>query len=287
MWEIIKESFIDSIKMLPFLMGAYILIEYLEQGAGLKMRTFLRRLKIFGPVGGAFLGLIPQCGFSVAAANFYSKKLITTGTLMSVFLATSDEAIPVLIANPGNGALIIRLMGIKLIVAVFFGILIDLILSRMNPEQKYAKDMAEGEESGHPDCSCCNKQERGIMATAFIHSMKIFALVFVVSVALNSGLHLLGEEALSVLLMENSVFQPLLAGLLGLIPSCASSVILAELYLKGGLSFASVVAGLSTGAGMGLIVLFKENRNKKENILILVGLYIIGVFSGLLLALGF
>jgi len=281
MWEIIKESAIDSIKMLPFLMGAYILIEYLERGAGRKMKDFLSRLRLFGPVGGALLGLIPQCGFSVAAANFYSKKLITTGTLMSVFIATSDEAIPVLIANPGNGALILRLLGVKLIMAVFFGTLIDLILSRTNLERKGAKLAIEEEEAGRHDCSCCGKQERGILFTAFMHSMKILVLVFFISIVLNYGLHFLGEEPLSVLLMENSVFQPFLAGLLGLIPSCASSVILAELYLKGGLSFGSVVAGLSTGAGMGLIVLFKENRSRRENLLIIVSLYAIGVVAGL------
>ncbi len=281
MWEIIKESIVDSIKMLPFLMGAYVLIEYLQQGAGQKMRAFLGNLKTLGPVGGALLGLIPQCGFSVASANFYGKNLITPGTLIAVFIATSDEAIPVFLANPGNGGLIVKLLGIKLIVAICAGIIIDLALRYLKLEIEKADLSMEEVGAEVPECGCGSRHGHSIIAAALQHSIKVFALVLAVSFIMNCGLYFLGEEHLSEILMQNSIFQPFLAGLFGLIPSCASSVILAELYLKGGLSFGSVMAGLFTGTGMGLIILFKENSSKRESLYILMTLFIIGVLSGL------
>jgi len=281
MWEIIKESIIDSIKMLPFLMGAYVLIEYLQHGAGQQLRVLLGGLKTLGPMGGALLGLIPQCGFSVAAANFFGKKLISPGALIAVFLATSDEAIPVFFANPGNGGLILRLLGLKLIVAVFAGIMIDIVLRYLKIEREKADMLLEESRTKAPACACGCRHGGNIIVEALRHSMKVFALVLAVAFMMNCGLYFLGEEHLSEILMQNSIFQPFFAGLFGLIPSCASSVILAELYLKGGLSFGSVMAGLFTGAGMGLIVLFKENRSKRENLLILATLYIIGVSSGI------
>lgn len=281
MWEIIKESIIDSIKMLPFLMGAYVLIEYLQHGAGQNLRVLLGNLKTLGPVGGALLGLIPQCGFSVAAANFFGRKLISPGTLIAVFLATSDEAIPVFFANPGNGGLIVRLLGIKLIAAICAGIMIDIVLRYLKIEREKADMPLEEVGTKTPVCDCGCRQGENIPVAALRHSMKVFALVLVVAFMMNCGLYFLGEENLSEILMQNSIFQPFFAGLFGFIPSCASSVIIAELYLKGGLSFGSVMAGLSTGAGMGLIVLFKENRSKRENIYILITLYTIGVSSGI------
>lgn len=281
MWEIIEESFIDSIKMLPFLIGAYVLIEYLDRGAGKKMRGLLGNFKTLGPVGGALLGIIPQCGFSVAAANLFGKRLITAGTLIAVFLATSDEAIPVFLANPGNGGLIIRLLVIKLILAICAGIFIDATARYVKLDSQSRTLSVDEVETNSNECDCNCKHGQSLIRAVLGHSMKIFALVLAVSFIMNCGLHFLGEENLSKVLMENSIFQPFLAGLFGLIPSCASSVILAELYVKGSLSFGSVLAGLSTGAGMGIIVLFKENRSKRENILIIGALYGIGVLSGL------
>lgn len=272
MLDIVLDAVMDSLKTLPFLFGAYLLIEFLEHRAGDGMTRLLARLGPLGPVGGALLGCVPQCGFSVAAANFYAGRLITPGTLVAVFLSTSDEALPILLSRPGAAGSLWKLLGVKLAAGAVAGILVDLVYSRFL-KQKMA-------EPFHELCEDCGCEEKGVVRSALSHTVKIFLFLLVVNLALGAAIGLAGEENISRLLLTGSVWQPLLAGLIGFIPNCAASVILTELYLGGSLSFGAAVAGLCTGAGLGLLVLFRVNRDWKENLCIAGVLYAAAVAAG-------
>ena len=279
-WDILKETVVDSIKMLPFLFAAYLLIELLEHKASDKLQRALSKSGNYGIVAGAVLGCLPQCGFSVAAANFYAGRVITLGTLMAVFLATSDEALPILLSAPGKAGVILELLLIKVIVAVIAGFLIDLVLKARHAEEN------EPEIHDHNLlCEHCGCEKGGLLKSAVRHTLSIFLFILLVSLVLNALMECVGHDILSKILLTDSVFQPLLAGLIGLIPNCASSVMLVELYLAGSLSFGSVVAGLCTGAGIGLAVLFRTHKGLKKNLGILLLLYGIGSAAGMLVSL--
>jgi hypothetical protein len=279
--DIILDALIDTAKMLPFLFAVYLLIEYLEHKASDKLANSLRRLGPFGPVGGALFGCIPQCGFSVAVSNLYSGRLVSLGTLIAVYIATSDEAVPILLSNPQSVGEVWKLIAAKAVIAILAGLLVDGVMKffhrRGNEENEPYHDLCE-------DCGC---EEHGILYSAIKHTAQIFAFLFVVSLILGFAIYLLGEERLDRVLMTDSAFQPFLAALIGLIPNCSASVVLTNLYAAGSLSFGSVVAGLSTGAGLGLVVLFRTNKNLKQNISITALLYAIGAISGLIINLVF
>lgn len=277
--EVFLEALTDTAKMLPLLFLVYLLIEYLEHKASDKLADSLRKLGPFGPVGGAVFGCIPQCGFSVAVSNLYSGRLVSLGTLIAVYISTSDEAIPILISDPKSAGMVWRLILAKVVIAVLAGLFIDAVIKFFHRKGN------EESEPYHDLCENCGCEEHGVVYSAVKHTLQIFLFLFVVSLILGMGIHLLGEERLDALLMTDSIFQPLIAAVIGLIPNCAPSVILTNLYVSGSLSFGSVVAGLSTGAGLGLVVLFRTNRNIKQNIAIAALLYAIGAFSGLIIDL--
>ncbi len=271
MLEVILDAVLDALKTLPFLFAAYLLLELLEHRRAGKPPVLLQKL---GPLGGAVLGCVPQCGFSVAAANLYAARFITPGTLLAVFLATSDEAVLILLSQPQALPEVAKLLGVKLLAGAAAGFLLDLALrpsTQPNP---------------HPLCEethCgCGEGGHGIAGAALRHTLRIFLFLLGINLVLGLALHVIGEEALSRLLLSGSVFQPLLAGLLGFIPNCAASVLLTELYLSGALSFGSAVAGLCTGAGLGLAVLFRVNRPQKENLALAGALYAAAVATGFL-----
>lgn len=274
-FDIAKEAILDSLKMLPFLFGAYLFIEFLEHKASDKLTKSLQNLGPFGSIGGAALGCVPQCGFSVAAANLYAGRLITIGTLMAVFLATSDEAIPIILANPGSIGVLWKLILAKLIIAAVAGFFIDLVLrvfvKKKAAETPFVELCA--------DCDC----EHGILHSAIKHTVNIFVFILIVNLGLTALITIVGQDVVFGFLASTRLFQPFIAGLIGLVPNCASSVIITQTYLQGGLTFGSAVAGLSTGAGIGLVVLFKANKHLKQNLLILGGLYVIGVAAGLII----
>ena len=272
MLDILLDALLDSLKTLPFLRGASLLIEVLEHRAGSRIAGALSRLGPFGPLGGAVLGCVPQCGCSVAAANFYAGRLITPGTLLAVFMATSDEALPMLLSQPQTGGVLLRLLGVKLIAGTLTGLLADLVVFRWlksSPPQPF-----------HELCEGCGCEEQGLFRSALRHTVRVFGFILAVNLALSLAIAAVGQERISHLLLTGSAFQPLLAALLGFIPNCAASVLLTELYLAGSLSFGSAVAGLCTGAGMGLAVLFQVNRNWKENLSIAATLYVAAVLTG-------
>lgn len=278
MLDVILDTLLDSVKMLPFLFLSYLIIEFIEHKSSKKIERTLKESGKFGPVVGSLLGIFPQCGFSVTAATLYASRVITLGTLIAVFLTTSDEAIPVMLSHPESLPILIKLLIFKLIIGICCGFIIDIIF-RKNHSLK--EDIDEATSHIHSICRDCDCKHQGILKPALKHTLNVFIFILIFAFVLNTIIFLLGEENLSKILMNGSIFQPIIAGIIGLIPNCAASVILTELFLSGSISFGSIVAGLSTGSGLGLIILFKENKNIKENLKILAIVYLIGISIGM------
>ena len=274
--DVVLDALVDSLKMLPFLFVAYFVIEYVEHRHSAGIEKALAGGGRFGFVPGAVLGLLPQCGFSAMAANFYASKVITLGTLMAVFLSTSDEAIPLLIANPEHWNALATILVVKVIVAVTAGFLIDLAAKKALPQSVRGGYMGT---SAAVDCHE-HVEADGIFVAALKHTLHIFVYILLFNLALGGIVAAVGEDTLGNFVAAAGFWQPALAGLVGLIPNCVSSILLTQLFAAGQLSFGGVVAGLCTGAGVGLAVLFHANKNWKQNLLIVGLLYGIGVFAG-------
>ena len=271
MIEVIADSFIDSIKLLPFLFVTYLVMEYLEHKAGEKMQTAIRGAGRSGPVIGAILGIFPQCGFSTAASNLYAGRIITVGTLLAVFLSTSDEMLPIMIsANAGMG-LIVKVLAVKVVVAIIAGFAADCVFG------KSEKDMQIGHLCEQHHCHC----EEGILKSALHHTAEIFIYILLVSLGLNLLIAWIGEDALGGLILNRPAVGAAVAGLIGLVPNCAASVILTQLYLGGVLGAGAMIAGLLSGTGVGLLVLLRVNDNRRENLRLIGLLYVIGVAAGI------
>ncbi len=271
----IVEQFLDAVKdclaMLPFLFVAFWLMELLEHYSGNVMERILVRFHWLGPLVGAVLGCIPQCGFSVMAANLFSGGMISVGTILATFLSTSDEAILILFEDAQGRAAIWPLLLIKVGIAAVAGIVVDLLLGMFGYQA--------GDKNICKDCGC---EEDGTLVSALRHVGKIIGYLFLITFALNVLIELVGIQKLSVWLLTDSPVQPLLAGLIGLIPNCAISVMMTKLYMEGVISFGAVISGLSAGAGIGMIVLWKMNENKKENALLVALLFAVSVLAGVL-----
>lgn len=274
MKEVIIDTLFDSIKLLPFLFIAFLLIELFEHKFSKKTKNRLSKSNKFGPVVGGLLGIIPQCGFSVMATNLYATRIITIGTLVAVYLSTSDEMIPILIAEKASFVLIAKVLLIKLVVGITFGIIIDLIVKRKENEDYHICD--------DDHCHC---DDEHFLKAALKHTLNIFLFIVLCTFILNVVMEFGGNNLLNKLLLKNNIFAPFLTSLIGLVPNCAASVILTELYLNNAITFAALISGLLTGAGLGLLVLFRINKNKKESVYILLIVYVIGVVVGLLLEL--
>ena len=273
MLDVIKDTVIDSLKLLPFLFLTFLLMEYFEHKMQNKSKKIVEKAGKFGPVIGSFLGVIPQCGFSVAATNLYATRIITLGTLISIYLSTSDEMLPILLSEKVEPSLIIEVLLIKIIVGIICGFIIDLVYRK--------KEKVEIQEFCHDKhCDC----EHSILKSTLKHTFDIFMFIFLISFVLNLAFSYLGEDVISGILMKDSIFGSFLTSFLGLIPNCFSSVLITQLYLKNTISFASMIGGLLTGSGVALLVLFRVNKNKKENFRILLLLYLIGALTGLLIS---
>lgn len=284
MKEIILETILDTIKVLPFLFIANLIIEYIESKSLKKLENGIKK---YGIIGGAVLGSFPH-GFSAAAANLYAGNVITTGTLIAVFISTSDEAIPVLLSNPENYDVMIKLVAIKIIIAIIAGTISDVLFKKYFTVNKSFHNIKYEEAMGHEyHDDCGGNNQRGTIINTAKHTINIFLFMLVTTFVLNIAISLIGEDNLSKVLLQNNIFQPVFASLIGFIPNCASSVILTQLYMEGSISFGSVIAGLSTGSGVGLLVLFKVNYNKKQNFKIMFYLYVVGVIAGMIIQLLF
>lgn len=273
MTDIILDTLIDTLKLIPFLFITFLIIEVIEHK--LNNKNIISKSKKYGPLIGSFLGAIPQCGFSVMATNLYITRIITLGTLISIYLSTSDEMLPILISENINITTIIVIILIKVIFAIIYGIIIDLILSKKQRKQEKENYSICDEEH----CHC----EKGIFIPALKHTLNITIFIMIITFIINIIFSFVGEDILSKILLKNSIFSPFITSLIGLIPNCASSVMLTELYINNAINVSSLISGLLTGSGAALLILFKSNKNIKENIKILFILYILGVLSGIIL----
>ena len=279
MLEVIEDALIDSVKLLPFLFITYLIMEYIEHKTSAKSKEAIKKSGKFGPIIGSILGIFPQCGFSVSATNLYAARVITLGTLISVYLSTSDEMLPIFISEAVPVTTILKILGIKLVIGMIAGILIDLCLrlkNRNKDEEEKIVDLCEKEH-----CHC----DHGIVKSALKHTINIFIFILIITLLINIAIYFVGEERIASFIEINPVLGPVLAGIIGLIPNCASSVILTKLYLENIVTATTMISGLLVNAGVGLAVLFKMNKGIKKNILIVILLYAIGVISGLILQL--
>ena len=267
----------ETLLLLPFLFVTYLALEAIEAKAGSALERFLERARSVGPAAGALAGAIPQCGVSAAAASFYAGGVITVGTLVAVFLSTSDELIPVLFSERVPVTLMVKIVGLKVICALGVGFLVDGVLAaaRHMRRRVSVRELCE-----HSHCGC--REHHGILVPALIHTVEIFVFIVVISGAIELCLHYFGENCLNALRLNRPFFGELLAGALGLIPNCAVSVAGAKLYLSGAMSFGALMASSFTGSGLGLLVLLRTNRNWRENLAILLFVYLAGVVIGLL-----
>ena len=280
-WDVLLDTFLDCLKMLPFLLVAYFVIEYLERTQSDRLEKLLAKGGRFGFIPGALLGLVPQCGFSGMAADLYSSNVITVGTLAAVFIATSDEAIPLLVANPDSWKSLLMLLLMKLIFALLAGVIFDFVIAKAIPD-KY-KGGYRG-KSTDIDCQDHDEHESLIVAT-LRHTAIIMASVFVVLLIINLLTELVDADKISVLFSVPEAGQILIAGLVGMIPNCASSILITQLYAQGKLCFAAMFAGLSAGSGIGTLILLRTEKNKRRAIGILALVYLYSVISALILSL--
>lgn len=267
----------DSVKLLPFLFITYFLMEELEHHTGSKTQSRIRNAGKFGPLWGGLLGMMPQCGFSAAASSLYAGRVITVGTLLAVFLSTSDEMLPIFISAAVPAVTIAKILAAKVVIAVVSGFVVEAVY--VNLLKKKEKDMDIHIVCEEEHCKC----EDGALKSACKHTVKIFVYILLITFVLTLGIEIIGEENLAVVFQNMPVVGELIAALVGLIPNCASSVVITELYLSGIIGTGAMMSGLLVNAGVGLLILFRLNRDWKQNAGIVAALYALGVFWGVLI----
>ena len=278
--DALRDALTDSVKMLPFLYLAYLLIEWLERHHGARIEQALAGGGRWGFVPGAVLGCVPQCGFSAVASNLYASRVITPGTLLAVFIATSDEAVPLLAAEPSKWTSLVVLLLCKAVFGMVGGALLDVPLRHILPHSLY------GGYAGHADEVDCHEEHEehsGIWLAALRHTLEIFLFILLFSLLIGLVFAWIGEETITAALAGMGVLQPMLTALVGLVPNCAASVLLAQLYIEGAISFGSLFAGLTAGAGVGLAVLWRVNPSWKQNLFMTGFLWAVGTIAGMIL----
>lgn len=273
MMHALEHTFEDSILVIFVLFITYLAMEYLEHHTGNQITGLVKKAGKLGPVIGALAGVAPQCGFSAAASNLYAGRVITMGTLIAIYLSTSDEMLPVMISSKAPLETILTILLIKVLVGMLAGFAVDLIFGKKDQEHEHIHEICESEH-----CGC----EKGILHSALKHTIQVGLFLLFISFALNLLLEIVGEDMLAKLLLNRPIIGPLVAGIVGFIPNCAASVVITELYLDGLIGMGSLMAGLLVGAGVGLLVLFRVNHHKWENIKIAGILYVVGVLVGIL-----
>lgn len=274
MKEIIIDTLIDTLKLVPFLFIAFLLIELFEHKFSKKSIKVVESSGKYGPILGSILGIIPQCGFSVMATNLYVTRLITLGTLISIYLSTSDEMLPILISEKAEFSLIIKILLIKLFIGMLAGFIIDKIFKVKKEKKNY--DICEEEH-----CHC----KESIIISSLKHTLNIVVFILLINFILNICFNYLGQDYLSKILLKDSFFGPFISSLIGLIPNCGASVMLTELYINNAINFGSLISGLLTGSGIAIMILFKTNKHFLENLKVVGILYIVGVLSGIIIEL--
>ncbi len=278
MKECIIDGLIDTVKILPYLLITFLLLEFLEHKLSKKNQKILSKTKKGGPIIGGLLGALPQCGFSSMAASLFSSRVITIGTLIAVFLSTSDEMIPIMISEKVDYLLLLKIVGFKVLIGILFGFIIDIIYRKNKKDEKiHIHELCE-----HDHCDC---EHDGIIIASIKHTLQIALFILIANLLINIVIFKIGEDKLSNILLHKNYLSYFIASLVGLIPNCAGSVIITELYLSKLITIGNLLAGLLTGSGLGILLLFKTNKNIKENIIILSIIYFIGVFVGVIVDL--
>ena len=274
MVDIIKDALLDTAKLIPYLFITFIIIELIEHK--LDNEKILKKSNKFGPIIGGILGALPQCGISTMASNLYANRVITIGTLIAIFLSTSDEMLPMMISRSANIKTILGIVFTKVIIGIVLGLIIDRIYKRK--DEKVEKII-----HNHCDEEHCHCEEEGIFLSSFTHTIKIVLFILIINLVLNGIIYLIGEETLKNILINKNILVYFLSSLIGLIPNCASSIVITELYLQNMITIGTLFSGLLTGSGLGLLILFKTNKNLKENVSILTTIYLIGVVVGFII----
>ena len=269
----------DNIKLLPFLFLTYLFMEALEHTTGGKVQNKIRNAGKVGPLWGGLLGVLPQCGISAAASSLYAGRVITVGTLLAVFLSTSDEMLPIFISAAVPAGTVIKILAVKALIAILSGFIAEFLYVGLFKKKEKDMDIHVVCEEEH--CSC----EEGVLKSALKHTVKIFVYILVITFVLTLVIEVIGEENLAVVFRNIPVVGEMIAALVGLIPNCASSVVITELYLSGVIGAGAMMSGLLVNAGVGLLVLYRLNRNWKQNTGIVAALYAFGVFWGVVIEL--
>ena len=270
MLEVIQDTLLDTIKLLPFLFVAFLIIEFIEHKLSNKQENIISKSGKLGPIVGALLGAVPQCGFSVLATNLYVTRIISLGSLISIYLSTSDELIPLMISHNAPLTKILSIISIKVVIGIISGFLIDLFIRKTTKS-----DFVLCEDE---DCDC----DHSIIKSSLIHTLKIAFFILIITFLINILFHFVDLSFLESALKNNKILTPFIASLIGLIPNCASSVMISELYLNNLISLGTTLSGLLTGSGVAIMVLVRKNKNISENLFIIGLIYIIGVIWGLL-----
>ena len=303
--HVLEHSVEDTLYLIPFLFVTYLAMEWLEHKAGDKAEEAVRRAGAAGPVVGALVGIVPQCGFSAAAATLWAGRVITLGTLFAVFLSTSDEMLPIFLAEQVAPMTILKIMGVKLMIGMVMGSVVDaaIRLARRDREKLRIHELCERDRCHcNGDCETCEQQPElaydfehdeehehhheggSILRSALKHTLQVTVFIFIITLVLDGALELVGEDALAAFLGSNPVLSVLGSALVGLIPNCAASVVIAQLYVEGALGAGAMMAGLLVSAGVGLLVLFRTNRGLRQNLIVLAGLWATGAFWGLIIS---
>jgi hypothetical protein len=290
--DILIEGLVDTSKLVPLLAVIYFLIAFVEYRYEDRMGHFIMRFGAWGPVTGALFGCLPQCGFSVIAAALYVKRLVSVGTLLAVFISTSDEAVPVLLTMPQKAPIVGLLIAVKVMIALIAGITVDFFMNkRMSKEEigiageDKSYQVAIDEHKG-----CCShglsdrpSKIKSLFWHPLTHTIKIYLFLFILNVLMGFIVKAAGEKRIGAMLLGGTVLQPVIAAFIGLIPNCFASVLLANLYAKSAISFGSMIAGLSAGSGLGILVLVKENKELKDTLRIIGMLLAISIFAGIVI----
>ncbi len=275
--HVLEHSVADTLYIIPFLFVTYLAMEWLEHKTGGRAQAAIQRAGAAGPVVGAVVGAVPQCGFSAAAATLWAGRVITLGTLFAVFLSTSDEMLPIFLAEQVPFDVILKIIGAKIVIGMVMGFIVDaaLRIARRIDAPLHIHELCE-----HDHCHC-HDGEGGILKSAVKHTLQVTVFIFVITIVLNAVLEVVGEDVLAEFLAANPALSVFGSALVGLVPNCAASVVIAQLYVEGVLGSGAMLAGLLVSAGVGLLVLVRTNRRPRENVAIIVGLYATGVVWGL------
>ena len=279
MLDVILDTLVDGVKLIPILFLTYLAMEYIEHKTTAKTKNTIKKSGKLGPLVGGILGAFPQCGFSTAGSNLYAGRVITLGTLISIYLSTSDEMLPVFLSEKVPMTTILSMIAVKAVIGMVAGFIIDFVIRIRKSSQEQDFTSKIGHMCDHDHCHC----DKSIVKSALNHTLTIFAFILVISFLLNTAVFFVGEDSIAGIILDRPVLGSILSGIVGLIPNCAASVVITQLYVEGVISIGATMSGLLVGAGAGLIVLFKENRDIKENIKIVALLYAIGVACGIII----